>query len=99
MFGYLGRISFLSDQVGLGVQTATRNHLEVKGTPGTFVPILEPATGSRVAVIVYGTWASDWAPAAAESTCQVPMSQSDPVSPPASHVMRKLFSHSNVETE
>ena len=32
------RISFLSDQVGLGVPTATKNHLEVEDTPGSVCP-------------------------------------------------------------
>ena len=64
-----------------------------------FVPILEPATGSCVAVTIYGTWANDWAPAAAESMCPGPCVSGKSVSPPASHVRRKLFSHSTVETE
>ena len=39
------------------------------------------------------------APAAAESRCPGPCVSGKSVSPPASHVRRKLFSHSTVETE
>lgn len=64
-----------------------------------FVPILEPATGSCVAVIIYGTWANDWAPAAVESVGPGPRVSGKSVSPPASHMRQKLFSHSTLETE
>lgn len=65
-------IAFWSHQVGFGAQAVTKNHAWVKRhsrecsrpPPHHF---LEPATGSHIGFIAYGTWASEGPPAAVKS--------------------------------